>query len=359
MAHTALTAADLKAIAAGGLIAEDVLRKVFDISPKETPYLDVLQGGSYTNPYHEWVQDSLSSPALANAAIDGADISASTTATGARVGNHGQISYKTVKISTTTEHSDVIGRTAEEAYQTMKRLQELRNDQEATALSNQGSQADDGESNPGKTAGLGAWLETNVDFGTGGSAGGFNTSTKLVEAPTPGEARALTWEMISDCIEDAYLLGAKPTKIFSRPEVTKRIGQYLIKSPYFVKPVANIGGSETSDVEMSGYVDTFRTDFGYTMQVIPSRNMQKYTSDDSEDVCALFGVDPEHIALRTMWGVKVETLGKKGLSTEKMITTNWSHDVLLEKAHFGIFDLLPTAAVTDTTEAGNGEGNGD
>lgn len=348
MAHTALTAADLKAIAAGGLIAEDVLRKVFDISPKETPYLDVLQGGSYTNPYHEWVQDSLSSPQAASALIDGADVTAQTTATGARVGNHGQISHKTVKISTTTEHSDVIGRTAEEAYQTMKRLQELRNEQEYTALSNQASQADDGESNPGKTAGLGAWLETNVDFGSGGSAGGFNTSTKIVDAPTPGQGRALTWEMVSDAIEAAYLLGAKPTKLFSRPEVTKRIGQYLIGSNLFVSPVANITGSTPSDVAMSGYVDTFRTDFGYTMQVIPVRNQPTYKSGDSpqKDVCALYGVDPEHIALRTMWGVKVEPLGKKGLSTEKMITTNWSHDVLLEKAHFGIFDLLPTAAVT-------------
>lgn len=348
MAHTALTAADLKAIAAGGLIAEDVLRKVYDISPKETPYLDVLQGGSYTNPYHEWVQDSLAAPQAANAQIDGADITAQTVASGARVGNHGQISTKTVKISETTEHSDVIGRTAEEAYQTMKRMHELRNDQEYTALSNQESQADDGESTPGKTAGLGAWLETNTDHGSGGSAGGFNTSTKVVDDPVPGEERALTWKMVSDRIEAAYLLGAKPTKIFSRPEVTKRIGQYLIGSNLFVSPVANINGGTPSDVAMSGYVDTFRTDFGYTMQVIPVRNMPTYKSGDTpeKDVCALFGVDPEHIALRTMWGVKVEALGKKGLSTEKMISTNWSHDVLLERAHFAIFDLTPTADVT-------------
>src|SRR5690606_6383779 len=153
MAHTALTAADLKAIAAGGLIAEDVLRKVYDISPFETPYLDVLQGGTYTNPFHEFVQDTLAPTTLANAEIDGADITAQTTATGARVGNHGQISSETVKISTTTEHSDVIGRTAEEAYQTMKRLHELRNKQEATALSNQASVKDDGDAVAGKTAG--------------------------------------------------------------------------------------------------------------------------------------------------------------------------------------------------------------
>src|SRR5690606_26899907 len=128
---------------------------------------------------------------------------------------------------------------------------------------------------------------------------------------------------------------------------------YLIGSNYFVSPVANITGSQPSDVAMSGYVDTFRTDFGYTMTVHPVRNQPTYDSgDDGEPktVAALYGVDPEHIALRTMWGVKVETLGKKGLSTEKMITTNWSHDVLLEKAHFGIFDLEPTATVTASAE---------
>src|SRR5690606_5430889 len=105
----------------------------------------------------------------------------------------------------------------------------------------------------GKTAGLGAWLTSNTSHGTGGSAGGFQTDDKLIDAPTPGNKRALTWAMISDRIEAAYLAGAKPTKIFTRPEITKRLGQYLIGSAYFVSPVANVNGSSTSDVAMSGY----------------------------------------------------------------------------------------------------------
>lgn len=343
-----LSAADLKAVAAGGLLNEDVLQKVYDISPIETPFLDVLQGGSYDNPYHEWTQDTLAATTAADAQIDGADITPATSATGARVGNHGQISTQGVNISEVTAHSDPIGRTAEEAYQTTREINLLQNRIEASALSNQASVADNGSSTAGKTAGLGAWLETHTSHGSGGSAGGFNTSTKVVDAPTVGTSRALTWALISAEIESCYLVGAKPTKIFSRPEVTKRLGQYLIGSDFFVAPVANVGGESPSPVAMSGYVDTFRTDFGYTMTVHPVINQQLYDSADTNstaDACALFGVDPQYIALRRMWGTKVDPLAKTGLSIRKMISTHWSLDVLLERAHFGIFDLQPTATV--------------
>lgn len=346
-----LSAQELRDIAVGGVLNEDVLQKVFNISPYDTPYMDAIGGGSYSNPYHEVVQDTLAATALADAQADGATITPSTSATGTRAANHGQISTKGVNVGYVAEASDPIGRTSEVAYQTVKRLHELRNDQEATCLSNQASVIAGGSGSPttaGKTAGLGAWLETNTNHGSGGSAGGFNTSTGVIDAPTVGTSRALTWALISARIEAGYLIGAKPTKIFSRPEVTKRLGAYLITSDFFVAPVANVNGESTTDVAMSGYVDTFKTDFGYVMTVHPVRNQQLYDSADTNstaDACALFGVDPQYIGKPELWGVKVEELGKDGLSIRKMISTHWSHDVWLERAHFGIFDLQPTATV--------------
>jgi hypothetical protein len=343
-----LSAADLIAITVGGILNEDVLQRVYDISPTDTPYLDAIGGGTYDNPYHSWTQDALIATALADAQIDGADLTPTTAASGARVGNHGQISTKGVNVSAVTGNVDPIGRTSEEAYQTTKRLNELQNDIEASALSNQASVADNGSNAAGKTAGLGAWLTTNDSFGAGGASGGFNTSTSIVDTRTVGASRALTWALIAAQIEACYLIGAKPTKIFSRPEVTKRLGIYLISSAFFVSPVANIAGNTVSDPAMSGYVDTFRTDFGYTMTVHPVRNMLLYDSADTNstaDATMLYGISPEYVGLRRMWGTKVESLAKLGLSDRKMISTHWSHDVFLEKAHFGIFDLQPTAAV--------------
>lgn len=346
-----LSAQELRDVAVGGMLNEDVLQKIHDISPFDTPYLDMIGGGSYKNPYHEVVQDTLTATALADAKADGDTLTPTTTASGARVANHGQISTKGVNIGSVAEAADPIGRTSEVAYQTVKRLHELDNDIEATSLSNQASVVAGGTSSEtvaGKTAGMGAWLETNTSHGSGGSAGGFNTSTGVIDAPTVGTSRALTWALIAARIEAGYLIGAKPTKIFSRPEVTKRLGAYLITSDFFVAPVANVNGQAVSDVAMSGYVDTFRTDFGYTMTVHPVRNMQLYDSADTNstaDATALFGVDPQYVGKTTLWGTKVEELAKLGLSIRKMISTHWSHDVWLERAHFGIYDLQPTATV--------------
>ena len=64
-----LSAADLKGVLAGGLIREDVLEKIYSISPIETPFLDMIGGGgTYDNPYSEWTQDALAATTVARAA---------------------------------------------------------------------------------------------------------------------------------------------------------------------------------------------------------------------------------------------------------------------------------------------------
>jgi hypothetical protein len=336
-----LSAADLKSVLAGGLIREDVLEQVYNISPTETPFLDMAGGGSYDNPYSEWVQDSLATPTLADAQIDGADITPVTTQGGFRVGNHGQISTMGVNVSETALHTDNIGRSDEMGYQSTKRLNELQNNIEMSALSAQASVADNGSSIAGKTGGFDAWLTTNVNRGATGTPGGFNTATKIVDAPGAGTIRGLTWTMVTDRIEAAYLLGAKPTKVLSRPELTKRLAKYLFTTPYAAAPTATVNGTGAGAEQTSqGYIDTFRTDFGYTMTIHPCRNQPLYAT-----ACTLFGIDPEYIEIPRMWGVKIEPLSKNGLYVRKLISTHWMVRPLLEKAHFAIRDLNPTTDV--------------
>ena len=77
----------------------------------------------------------------------------------------------------------------------------------AIALGRQASVADDGSAVAGRTAGLAAWLVTNTNFGIGGSAGGFDFVTKLVDAPVEGTIKALTWASIRDVILGVYTAG--------------------------------------------------------------------------------------------------------------------------------------------------------
>lgn len=339
--------ADLTAVNVGGLLNEDVLQKMNDISPRETPALDLLGGGSFSNPYFTWVQDTLTAPAFASKAVDGGDYAPVTAASGARVGNWAQLSEYGVNVGDIAEASSAVGRSSELAYQTTKRLAELETNLEASVFSNLPSIAGTA-SVAGQAAGVGAWLETNTSHGGGGSAGGFNTSTSIVDAPTPGASRALTWAMISDRIDAAYLLGAKPTHLVTRPEVSKRLGRYLISSAFFVAPVANVEGSRSTDIVPSGYIDMFKTDYGFIMKVQPSRNMQLVDSADTNstaDATMLFGIDPQWIEVPQMWGTRIKPMSEDGHYKRRMIQRCWSTRMLLERAHFGIYDLQPTGTV--------------
>ena len=210
MATQNLDSADLKGVAVNGLINEDVMQKIIDISKVPLNLTDMIPEESSRNSYKEWTQDELSTPNIANARIDGEDtINSNDTKTGARVGNHHQISTKTLKVSTRARASDTIGRDDELSYQVIRRTQEARRDVEAIMLTSQQSRADDGSSNAGLSGGLGAWLTTNTNRGAGGANGGFANS--VVAAPTAGTARPISETDLRDVAELVYSQGGNPT----------------------------------------------------------------------------------------------------------------------------------------------------
>lgn len=348
-----LDASDLKSVVSGGVIHEDVLDQIFDISDIPTPFLDMIGTDSYDNPYSSWLEDKLAAPDTANKVVSGKNsVSTDNKATVAnqkRVGNHAQISTKDVQVSERGNAVDVIGRGEEMGYQTAQRLQELRRDVEAICLSNQASVEDNGNNVAGQSAGAGAWIATNDSFGVAGASGGFDGATKLVVAPTPGEDRDLTWTMITDQIEACYLLGGNPSVLMSVPQVTKRLAKYLFTTPYAAAPTANINGQgEGVNQTSQGYIDVFRTDFGTTMRITPNRLQQTYASGDGvpTQVANVFGFDPQFWKLGLLYGWKVDPLGKIGLSHWKLLHVDWMLKAFLERANFVIRDITPTGVVT-------------
>lgn len=338
-----LDAKDLKDVAAGGLVREDVLEKIFDISDIPTPFLDAIGEDSYTNPYSEWTEDQLAAPSLTNAVVSGSDVNPVTAATGARVGNNAQISIKGVSVTERVQHTDNIGRSDEMGYQSARKLQELRRDVEAIALSTQASVVDDNNATAGKSGGLSAWIKTNDSFGATGASGGFNPATKVVDAPTSGTARAGTFTMIRDQIEGCYTLGAQPTLLMSVPAITKRLGEFLLTTANKAQLTANVSGTAPTDQVAQMFVDVFRTDFGFTMKIVPNRLQQTYAAGAKADV---FGISPEYVSVAYLYGYKVEPLAKLGLSHRKLLSVDWMLKPYLERAHFVIRDLTPTAAWT-------------
>lgn len=343
MSTANLDSADLKAVTRGGLIREDVMNKIWDISKIPLPFTDMVGTESTTNEYKEWTTDELAAPDVTNAVVDGSDASGNDTKTGARVGNHCQISDKIVRVSYRADASNVIGRAKELSYQLMRRQQELRRDVEAIALFNQASVADNGDAVAGKAGGLPSWLETNSINGT---AGGFNSATGLTVARTPGVKAALTEKDIRDAMESVYQEGGNPTKMMSIPSVIRKFSEYLFSSSARVATLMSDQGKSTEQATALGSVNVFVTDFG-TLTMIPNRLQQKYKdSGGVDDVADVFILDPEYLSLCYLEGYRTETLAKTGLAENRQMCVDWTLIVNTEKAHAIIGDIDPTAAVT-------------
>lgn len=349
-----LDVSDLKNVAAGGLVREDVLDSIFDISDIPTVFLDMIGTDGFSNPYSEWTEDKLAAPNLANKKVSGSDVTSAdnnaTVANAKRVGNHAQISTKTVQVTTRGQNVDEIGRSDEMGYQTSQRLIELRRDVEGICTSiGQASVQDNGDAIAGQSATLGSWITTNKNLGAGGAVPGFQTGTKLVTAQTPGEGRGLTFTMIRDQIEAVYTLGGNPTVVMSVPGATKRLASFLFTTPNAAAPTANVNGSGAGVAQVSqGYIDTFKTDFGTLMQIVPNRLQQLYADaagGTAQNVANVYGLDPRFWRLGLLYGWSVEVLGKVGLSDRKLLSVDWMLKAFLERANFLIADINPTVDV--------------
>ena len=105
--------ADLSGVARDGLINEEVMQAIWDISNIPLPFSDRCGTMSVGNSYHSWTQDRLAVPDVDNAAIDGVDSAGNDAIGGKRVGNHCQISTKRVSVTTRARNSNTIGRADE------------------------------------------------------------------------------------------------------------------------------------------------------------------------------------------------------------------------------------------------------
>lgn len=347
MATTNLDAADLAGVEYEGLINEDVMQTIYDIDPVDLPYQDMAGEESSKNPYKSWTQDGLADLALANAVVDGADITGNDAATGRRIGNHHQESTKIVQVSTRARNVDTIGRSDELIYQLMQRQKDLKRAMEATFLSNQASVEDDGNTTAGRTAGCGAMFETNIINGT---AGGF--SNGIFSAPTPGAAAALTEAMIRDGSEMAYLEGGNPTKLMSVPSVIRRLSEYLFTSSARVATI--MSDAKRGDVKSGQYghqgvtaigaVTTIVTDFT-TMELCPNRSQLLY--DNSGTDCAnVYGFDVNYWAISYLQRIMTEPLSKTGLSDKRMMSVDYCNVAKQEKSSFVIMGIDPSLPVT-------------
>jgi Family of unknown function (DUF5309) len=335
VSHTAL-----KSAPAGGFVPEDVMAKIWDISKIPLPFSDLIGSDSHSNEFCEWTKDKLADPDTANAVLDGADAGSDNNKLGDRVGNHSQISDKVVSASTRARDGSTIGMGDAYSYQVLMRQQELRRDIEAIGLLNQASVADNG-TNAGKVGGFDAWLETNTSNGATGADGGFNTTTRLVVAATPGTPRALSETTIRDIAQSVYEQGGNPSVLMGRPTVIRKLSAYMFSSSAQIATLSSDVAEKRGSAVATGSVNIFVTDFGIVLEMVANR-LQPVTS---AGVSSLFMIDPSMVTYSYLARPQVTELAKTGLSTKGQMYADYSLKVLNEAAHGVIRAIDETAAV--------------
>ena len=339
-----LNSFDLKAVEVGGLINEDVMQQIWDISRIPLDFTESISSDTVKNSYTEYTQDKLQDVNMSNAQIDGSDQNTNNdTNTGSRVGSHCQISTKTVSVSTRADDSDTIGRSNELAYQVMMRQQELKRDVEAISISEQGSQSDNGSDTPGLSAGFASWLTTNTFRGAGGADGGF--AAGQTAAPTPGTTRALSEALVRDCAQSVWEQGGNPTTLMSNPTVIRKLSEYMFTETAKVATLTSDVREKSSAATATGSVNLFITDFGVTLMMVPNRLQQPVVATPGSRNCTLYCYDPEYVRHGYLAGYRVEPLAKIGLADTRMMAVDWTLKCLNESAHGLIADIDDELAV--------------
>ena len=163
-------------------IRESLANVISNIAPDEVPFTSNVGAENVSNTFFEWQTDSLSD-VVVTPIIDGDDVASfdATTPT-VRIGNYTQI-----------------GR-------------EVRRDLETIYTGNTARSA--GSSSAGRvTAGLGAWVSTNVNKAGDGTN---PTAVDGSDARNDGTQRDFTEAMLKDVMQKAYTSGGNPSILMLR-----------------------------------------------------------------------------------------------------------------------------------------------
>jgi len=305
-------------------VREDLANIIYNISPEDTVFMSNVGRDTAKQTYTEWQTDALAAASTTNAQIEGDDASADSLAATNRVGNYTQISRKVVATSGTLESVDTAGFRSAMAYQMAKAASELKRDMETALLFNQAAAAGN-SSTARKTAGLPAWLRTNVSkAGDGGNPTMSSTNDGYPNAArTDGTQRTFTETMLKDVIQSVWTNGGTPKLLMVGPFNKRTVSGFSgIAGIRF-----NVDGPKPSAI--IGAADIYVSDFG-NVSIVPSRFQRERDA---------FVVDPEYAAVSYLRNFQTEDLAKTGDSQKKMIVVEYALKVRTEKAHGIIADL--------------------
>ena len=312
-------------------IREDLSEAMASISPTETIFMSTIGSRNVDNTYFEWSEVDLAATG-ANRQIEG-DVGLSNTAptNAVRKGGYTQISAKVVEVSSTNQAVNGVANAQTVAKQVAYKLSELKRDMEAMLLDNVAASA--GASGTARqTAGLPAYLTSNVSRGSGGANGttsGTGESGFVNAAATDGTLRALTEALLKTVIASCWNAGAQPTVVMCGSAQKQTMSTFTGNATRY---------KEAEDSKLNAAIDVYVSDFG-ELQIVPNRHMRSRTVSSVAYTPDVFVLDPNYAEVAYLQTAKQEPLAKTGLSERRLISCEYGLQVTSQKAHGVIADV--------------------
>lgn len=244
-------------------IREQLSDTITNISPEETPFYSMARKGTTKSRTPEWLRDTLRAPSPTNTTVEGDDAGGNAQTQPDRLKNVVQLFDEVVVVSDTARAVETAGRQDELKYQVAKAGKALKRDVEMRICGNYASVVGNA-STAGQLAGAEAWLETNVDSGSGGSVGGFDSGTGLVDAATDGTGRTYTEALLKGVIKSVWDSGGMPSKVMMSGSKKQTASTFA----GIAQQNNEIEGQRR--VMVYGAVDLYKSDFG-VHEFVPNR----------------------------------------------------------------------------------------
>lgn len=301
---------------------EDLTDVIHRVAPEKTPLISLIGRGKAKARQHDWQVEDLANPNGDNAQLEGDDVgSLDNPNVSERLSNYCQIFRKTGGVSRTQEQVDKAGRKSEMTRQKVLKGIELRRDKEARYCGNYASQNESG-SNPRKSAGLLAWLETNTNRGAGGADGGFNAG--IVAAATNGTLRTFTEAQVKAVQADRFSASG------STDGAVALMGGALKQKFSEFTGIADIRKDVTRGLAtIVAGAEVYVSDFG-ELRLVP--HPYAFSRD-----CAI--IDPSMLDDALLDGYQTEALAKTGDNERFMMTNESTLEMKNEKAHGVVADI--------------------
>lgn len=285
-----------------GARKESLLNIITNISPEEDSLLKDLGKSSASNTLHEWVTDTLKTPA-AQAIVEGSDATYANRTNPTRVTNQTQIVRIDLGVSDSERARNYPSFKDRYAYEMDKAMTEWNNDAEFNLL------------------------RSTLATGTG-SATRTMTGLKasITTVATSQSGVSLSETMLNDYVQNAWNQGGRPTDIYVGARLKRRISGFTANTTRY---------TEAPTKTLVNVVDQYVSDFG-VLRV----KLHRYMTVSGDTNYDLLGIQPDKFRVAYFREPEHVSLAKTGSATKGMIEGEFTLEYLAENSSFKTSALL-------------------